>query len=83
MLREAADGARALTGARYGMIATVDETGEARDFVSSGFTDEEHRRLLDWPDGPKLFAHLRDLPGPVRLADLPALVRSLGFSAPT
>ena len=79
VLREAADGARALTGARYGMIATVDETGEARDFVSSGFTDEEHRRLLDWPDGPKLFAHLRDRPGPVRLADLPALVRSLGF----
>ena len=80
VLREAADGARALTGARYGMIATVDGTGEVRDFVSSGFTDEEHRRLLDWPDGPKLFAHLRDLPGPVRLADLPALVRSLGFS---
>ena len=77
---EAADGARALTGARYGIVTTVDETGEARDFVSSGFTEEEHRRFLDWPDRPKLFAHLRDLPGPARLTDLPALVRSLGFS---
>ena len=80
VLREAVDGARALTGARYGMIATVDGTGEVCDFVSSGFTEEEHRRFLDWPDGPKLFAHLRDLPGPVRLTDFPALVRSLGFS---
>jgi len=80
VLQEAVDSARALTGARYGIITTVDETGEVRDFVSSGFTEEEQRRLLEWPDGPKLFEHLRDLPGPVRLTDLPALVRSLGFS---
>ncbi len=80
VLQEAADTARALTGARYGIITTVDETGEVRDFVSSGFTEEEHRRFAEWPEGPKLFAHLHDLPGPVRLTDLPALVRSLGFS---
>ena len=80
VLQEAVDGARALTAARYGIITTVDETGEVRDFVSSGFTEEEHRQFIDWPDGPKLFAHLRDLPGPIRLTDLPALVRSLGFS---
>ncbi len=80
VLQEAVDSARALTAARYGIITTIDETGEARDFVSSGFTEEEHRQFLEWTDGPKLFAHLRDLPGPVRLTDLPALVRSLGFS---
>ena len=80
VLQEAVDSARALTGARYGIITTIDETGEVRDFVSSGFTEAEHRQFIEWPDGPKLFAHLRDLPGPVRLTDLPALVRSLGFS---
>ena len=80
VLQEAADTARALTAARYGIITTVDEAGEVRDFVSSGFTEAEHREFAEWPDGPKLFAHLRDLPGPVRLTDLPALVRSLGFS---
>ncbi len=80
VLQEAVDTARALTAARYGIVTTIDEAGEARDFVSSGFTEEEHRRFLEWADGPKLFAHLRDLPGPVRLTDLPALVRSLGFS---
>ena len=81
VLQEAADGARALTGARYGLIATIDETGAVQEFVSSGFTGEEHRQLTDWPDGPKLFAHFRDLPGPIRLNDLPAFVRALGFSA--
>ena len=80
VLQEAVDTARALTAARYGIITTVDEAGGVRDFVSSGFTEAEHRQFLEWPDGPKLFAHLRDLPGPVRLTDLPALVRSLGFS---
>ena len=81
VLQEAVDSARALTGARYGLIATTDETGEVQDFVSSGFTDAEHREFVEWSDGPRLFAHLRDLPGPIRLADLPAFVRSLGFSA--
>ena len=80
VLQEAVDSARVLNGARYGIITTIDETGEVRDFVSSGISEEEHSQFLEWQDGPKLFAHLRDLPGPVRLTDLPALVRSLGFS---
>ena len=81
VLQEAVDTARALTAARYGIITTVDEAGEVREFVTSGFTPEEKRQFAEWPDGPRLFAHLRDLPGPVRLADLPDYVRALGFSA--
>ena len=80
VLQEAVDSARALTGARYGFIATIDGTGEVQDFFSSGFTPEEHRQLTEWPDGPGLFAQLRDLPGPIRLSDFPAFVGSLGFS---
>jgi len=80
VLQEAVDGARVLTAARYGIITTIDEAGEVREFVTSGFTPEEKHQFVDWPDGPKLFAHFRDLPGPVRLTDLPALVHSLGFS---
>ena len=80
VLQEAVDSVRALTGARYGFIVTIDETGNIREFVSSGFTAEEHRQLTEWPEGPSLFAHFRDLPGPIRLADLPVFVRSLGFS---
>ena len=80
VLQEAVDSARALTGACYGFIVTIDETGSVREFVSSGLTAEEHRQLTEWPDGPRLFEHFRDLPGPIRLANLPAFVRSLGFA---
>ena len=81
VLREVVDSARALTGARCGVITTIGEGGKPRDFVSSGFTPDEHRQLTDWGDGPRLFEQLRDLPKALRLADLPAYVRSLGFSA--
>ena len=80
VLREVVDTARALTGARYGLIAAVDEAGQPQEFVTSGLTPEEQRQLLDWPHGLRLFEHLRDLPGPLRLQDLPAYIRSLGYS---
>ena len=63
------------------MITTIDDAGQLQDFVSSGFTPAEHQQLADWPDGPRLFEHLRDLPGALRLGDLPGYVRSLGFSS--
>ena len=80
VLQEAVDSARALTAARYGAITTIDELGEVREFVTSGLTPEEHQEFTEWPDGPKLFAHFRDLPDSFRLTDLPALIRSLGLS---
>ena len=80
VLQEAADSARTLTNARYSLIVTIGETGEAREFVTSGLTPEEHRELAEWPDGPRLFAYLRDLPGSFRLADLPDWFRSRGYS---
>ncbi len=81
VLHEVVDSACALTGARYGVITTVDGAGQPQEFVTSGLTPEEHRELVDWADGPRLFAHFRDLPGAVRLNDLPAYVRSLGLPA--
>ena len=80
VLREVVDSARALTGARYGIIATVNDAGEVRDFVTSGFTSDERDQLKRWPDGPRLFEHLRDRAGSLRLEDLHDHVRSLGFS---
>ena len=81
VLREVLESARVLTGARHGVIATVNEAGEPGDFTSSGITAEEHRRLEEWPDGPRLFEHFRDLEGALRLRDLSAYVRSLGYTS--
>ncbi|MYI23239.1 MAG: hypothetical protein F4043_11120 [Gammaproteobacteria bacterium] len=36
VLHEVVDSARALTGARHGLIATVDEAGEHRSWVDTG-----------------------------------------------
>ena len=80
VLNEVVESARALTGARYGAIATIDEAGAPKDFVTSGFTADEHRDIVEWPDGPRLFEFFRDLPGPLRIPDVPAYVRALGFS---
>ena len=75
VLQEVVDSARALTGARYGVIATIDETGEVRGLRHLRVHSPRSRRqFADWADGPRLFAHLRDLPGPLRLADLPDYV---------
>ena len=80
VLGEIAASARALTGARYAAIATIDDAGAPQDFVTSGFTEEEHRAMAEWTDGPKLFEHFRDLDGPLRIDDVPGHVRALGFS---
>ena len=81
VLHEIVESTRALTGARYGGITTLDESGQAQDFVTSGITADEHQLLAAGSDGPRLFEHLRDLPGPLRVRDLPAYVRSLGLSS--
>ena len=81
VLQEVVESARALTGARYGAITTIDAVGQPRDFVSSGLTPAEHRQLLEWSDGPRLFEYFRELRSPLRLQDLPAYVRSLGISS--
>ena len=79
VLEEVVGSARALTGARWGVIATVDEAGAPLDFVFSGFTPEERQGLLAWPESARLFAHFRELPGPLRVDDLAAYVRGLGI----
>ena len=80
VLREVVESAQALTGARYGSIATIDENGAPEDFVTCGVTEEEHLAMVTWPDGPKLFEQLRDLERPIRLTDFPAFVAALGLS---
>ena len=80
VINEVVDSARALTDARYGAITTIDDAGALQDFVASGFSPEEQREMMAWPDGLRLFEHLRDIEGPLRLADFAAWVRSLGYS---
>ena len=80
VLQEVVESACALTLARRGVIATIDQSGQPIDFLTSGLTVEERRLMIDWPDGVRLFDHLRELPGALRLPDVQVYVSSLGFS---
>ena len=79
VLREVIESARALTGARLGSIVVVDEAGAPTRYHFSGLEPGEDERLVTWPDGLRLFEHLRGLPGPLRLADLAGYARGLGM----
>ena len=79
VLREVVESAQSLTGARLGTIATIDEAGAPQDFVTSGITEAEHRAIVEWTEGPRLFEYFRDLEGPLRIADVSAYVQALGF----
>lgn len=80
VLRETAEAARALTGARYAVITTVDGNDQLEDAVLSGFTPEEERQVVVWTDNLRVPEALRDFPEPVRVADMRAYVAGLGFS---
>ena len=81
VLQEVVEAAKTLTAARCGVIATFDEDGRALDFFSCGLSHSEHCRMTSWADGPRLFERLRDLDGPLAVADMSAYVQALGFSA--
>ena len=80
VLQEIAESARALTGARYAVITTIDGARQLEHTVLSGFTPDETRQVEQWTDGLRAFEALRDVPSPLRVADMPAYVASLGLS---
>ena len=80
VLAEAVESARGLTGARRGAVVTVDETGEPSNYVLSGFTAEQEQEAFAWPDSVRLFKRLRELPGPLRVADFPDYLRSIDIA---
>ena len=80
-LQEVVDSARALTGARYGVVRTFDDSGEAQDFATSGLTQEEHQRVAYLPEGREVVDYLNSFQVPLRLRDLGSHIGSLGFSS--
>ena len=75
------DEARAITDARYGVLVTFDDAGHLEDAVMSGMSPAERERLWGLPAGQQLFAHLRHLPGALRVEDLQRYTASLGIPA--
>ena len=79
VLQGVLDSARSLTGARYGVMTFLDDSGSPRDFLSSGMTAEEDGRLWDLPEGVRIYEYLGGLSSPLRLPDLLGHLRSQGL----
>ena len=75
------DSARLLTGARYALITTVDDGGQAADFVVSGLTHAESEQLWGMPEGLEIFRYLSFLGEPLRVRNFGDHVLSLGLPA--
>ena len=81
VLQRVLDSACSLTGARYGVITLLNESGQIQDIVTSGLTPEEHRRFMELPEGLRLFEHLSRITEPLRLRDFHSHTRALGLPA--
>ena len=80
VLHELVESARALTGARCALVATLDEDGRAQDVAASGFpADEAPAAAGRLDDAQPLLKRLRARDEPLRLPELPDEVRSLGL----
>ncbi|MCY3655351.1 MAG: response regulator [Chloroflexi bacterium] len=81
VLQETIDNARRLTNARYGVIATMDETGGLDALLTSGTTDEQHSTLITLPGGMGIFDHFSQLPGPLLVDDYSEYAESVGLDS--
>ena len=79
VLQGVLDSARTLTGARYGVISALDESGELQDFLTSGLTAEEHEIVAKFTDGLALFEHFSRMEGPLRAGSITDYVRAAGL----
>ena len=79
VLQEVLDSARSLTGARYGVIVLLDGSGGIQDFLGTGLTPGESRRLWEMPEGLQFLEYLSAIPEPLRVADFAGHMRSMGL----
>ena len=80
VLQRVLDAARALTGARYGVLTTLDGDGKMEDFLASGLSPEEAQQLWQMPGGAELFEYVNAMPEPWRVADFAGHLSALGLS---
>ena len=68
-----------ITGAKYGALGVLGNSGGLVDFVTVGVTEEEHKSIGDLPRGHGILGLLIDHPQPLRLAHLQEHPKSYGF----
>ena len=80
VLRKILKCACSLTSASRGVIATVDDKGAVLEFIKVGFSNEEHLQIARWTDAPRLFEHVLNLSGPVRVTNIQEWAGEMGLT---
>ena len=80
VLQGVLDSARSLINARYGVITTLDESGEVVEFLTSGLAAAEGEGLWTIPQALRVFEYLSRLPQTLRVKDLSSHMRTVGVS---
>ena len=80
LLQQLVEKAALLTGARYAALGVIDQTGTALErFLTTGIDAETHAAIGDLPKGRGILGVLIREAAPLRLANLGADPRSVGF----
>ena len=81
VLKQIVGAAVRLVDARYGALGVVGEGGKLAEFVPVGLDESEIARIDHWPEGRGLLRELVTHPSTLRLPDISADPRSVGFPA--
>ena len=80
VLDKVVDSARMLTGARYAVVATLDQSDELDEYRASGLTAEQCQALLDADRSRQVFAAVGHLDEPLRISQLDPYLGAIGLS---
>ena len=80
VLNEVLESARSLTGARFGVLLTNDESGGVRQIFTSGMTSEDRSSIENAPTRAGLLEYLNETQEPVRLSNIASHPESVVFS---
>ena len=61
------------------VITLLDDAGQLQDFLASGLTREQSRRLWELPDGMTIFQAVSNIQDPMRLRDFHSNLKALGL----
>jgi signal transduction histidine kinase len=81
VLQRIVDLAVEITDARYGALGVIGPDGRLSEFLTVGVTDEQRRAIGDPPAGHGVLGLLMRKATPLRIANLSAHPRSVGFPA--
>lgn len=79
VLRRIVDAALELVGARYGALGVISPDGRLEQFIHAGMPEEDAARIAHLPEGHGLLGAVIDSADVIRLPELSADARSVGF----